>query len=172
MPIYTSTNSPNELASSLSHCPRLMSFFQEVMRTVTSSVSVRDVMHKTVLGGKTMSPGNRVVIPYRQMLMDDQVFGKDFAQFRADRFLNNEGLQDNLSYRPFGIGKTYCPGRHIATNEVLTFVAVAVCRFDLELADKNEPFPELDTRKPTLGIMAPVEGHDCTATIRSITSPP
>lgn len=38
----------------------------------------------------------------------------------------------NGCFRAFGGGKTLCPGRHFATNEVLAFVFVFIVRYDME----------------------------------------
>jgi cytochrome P450 len=39
------------------------------------------------------------------------------------------------AFRAFGGGKTLCPGRHFAMNEILACVAVLVLAFDIEAAD-------------------------------------
>ncbi|KAI2610605.1 cytochrome P450 [Hypoxylon sp. NC1633] len=39
------------------------------------------------------------------------------------------------AFRAFGGGKTLCPGRHFAMNEILAFVALVVLQFDMEAPD-------------------------------------
>ncbi|KAK3945607.1 cytochrome P450 [Diplogelasinospora grovesii] len=45
------------------------------------------------------------------------------------------GAVHPAAFRAFGGGKTLCPGRHFATNEILAFVSMIVLAFDLEPAD-------------------------------------
>ena len=93
-----------------------MALYHEVLRLATSSVSVRDVQTQARIGGKLLRPGNRVLLPYRQMLFDRGVFGEDAEAFNPNRFLNDGKLNNSLSFRPFGGGATYCPGRFPASQ--------------------------------------------------------
>ncbi|MCJ1268396.1 hypothetical protein MMC22_008284 [Lobaria immixta] len=58
---------------------------------------------------------------------------KDAQEFKLIRFLGvaNAGLAKGKSYRPFGGGSTYCPGRFGAKQEVFMFVATVLARFDI-----------------------------------------
>lgn len=100
------------------------------------------------------------------------MFGADAQQFNPYRFLHNKSLAKSLSFRPFGGGKTYCPGRYLAEREILTFVALAIYRFDIALTKEvskrkgggkeapSQDFPSLNTKKFCLGLMEPVKGND------------
>lgn len=148
-----------------------MAVYHEVIRVVTSSISVRNVAKPIYIGGKELQPGGRVIVPYRQMLLDDEVFGGDPFEFNPNRFLENKNLNKSSSYRPFGGGSTYCPGRFLAKAEILTCVALAIHKFDMKLnRDKHQGarggFPQLELNKPCLGIMSPKEGHDLVFDIR------
>ena len=159
---------PPDMVRALEACPRLEAVFHEVLRLVTSSTSVRTVISPTTIGGKTFQPGNNIFIPYRQMHLDPSVFGPDAHQFNSTRFLD-EKLKKSPSYRPFGGGTTYCPGRFLARREVLAFVALALNRFESVIVHeggRRSHFPRLETGKPSLGIMAPVVGDDVTIRIR------
>ena len=164
-PIVTAGLSPNEMAARLAKAPLMSSVYHDALRLVTSSVSVRDVAQTTVIGNKVLEAGNRVVIPYRQLLCDKAVFGHDADEFNPRRFLENKSLVKSASYRPFGGGTTHCPGRFLAQAEILTFVALVLVRFDIE-CDRNTQFPRLETRKPCLGIMGPAKGEDVIVRIR------
>jgi cytochrome P450 len=164
-PLVSKAQSPNELSDYLDRCPQLVALYQETLRVVTSSVSVRNVIARLELGGKLLQPGSRVLIPYRQILMDEEVFGPDAADFDATRFLRNPSLAKNLSFRPFGSGTTHCPGRFLAQKEVLTFIGLVLSRFDIFKADRTLTFPRLELKKPCLGVMAPVKGDDVTVTV-------
>lgn len=148
-----------------------MALYYEVLRLATSSVSVRDVKAQARIGGKLLRAGNRVLLPYRQMLFDGNVFGEDAETFNPDRFLSDRKLNNSLSFRPFGGGATYCPGRFLAKAEVLTFVALVICRFDLELADnggKEVNIPRMEIRRPCLGIMGPEKEGDVVLKVRPL----
>lgn len=68
------------------------------------------------------------------------------------------------AFRAFGGGKTLCPGRHFATNEILAFVAMIVLTFDLEPVAKGEgkgqgriKVPEKDDNVLPVHILEPKE---------------
>ena len=154
----------------LSSCPHLDSVFHEVLRLTNSAASIRTVESLTIINGKTLRPGTKVLSPFRQLHFDEKVFGDDAQHFDADRFLKNKDLARSKSYRPFGGGTTYSPGRFVARQEVYMFVAVISRRFDIELAPKKgglgQVFPALDRKKPSLGVMGPVSGDDVLVTVR------
>ncbi|KAI1473056.1 cytochrome P450 [Daldinia caldariorum] len=61
------------------------------------------------------------------------------------------------AFRAFGGGKTLCPGRHFAMNEILVFVALVVLQFDMKPArgDKIDVPPKNDGVLP-VHILEPV----------------
>ena len=149
----------------LESCVRLNCLFDEVLRMTNSSSSVRSVVSDTVIGDSVLRTGTKVLIPYRQLHFDEAVFGTDANQFDSERFLRRKGLHASPSYRPFGGGSTYCPGRFIARQEVVAFVACVLERFEMEvLREENDgianKFPRLEEMKPCLGVMGPVQGGD------------
>lgn len=143
----------------LHSCPHLNAFFDEVIRMTNSSSSVRTVMSDTVIGDCTLRAGMKVLIPYRQLHFNKEVFGTDALKLNPERFLKNKALARSPSYRPFGGGSTYCPGRFIARQEVLAFIGIVLNRFRTELAGA-QGIPRLEEMKPCLGIMGPVAGGD------------
>ena len=148
--------------------------YNEVLRLTASSSSVRNVDATTELGGKLLRSGTKVLIPYRQLHFNRQVWGDDAADFEACRFLRNKEFARSPCFRPFGGGTTYCPGRFLEKREVLTFVALGICRFEVSLAEIGEEnlsehkFPGLEIWKPCLGIMGPVKGHDVIVNVKRI----
>lgn len=157
-------NEKANMAHLLDLCPRLNALFDEVLRLTNSSSSIRSVASETVVGGYTFRAGMKVIIPYRQLHLDEAAFGPDAHNLDPQRFLKHKNLHRNPSYRPFGGGSTHCPGRFIARQEVVGFVAIVLNRFDVMLG-RREPgfaqaFPLLEERKPCLGVMGPAEGED------------
>ena len=62
------------------------------------------------------------------------------------------------AFRAFGGGKTLCPGRHFATNEILAFVAMIVLMFDIDSPDGGKQglrIPEKDDGVMPVHILEP-----------------
>ncbi|KAI0381915.1 putative cytochrome p450 [Hypomontagnella monticulosa] len=146
------------------NCPQLENIWHETLRLCSNAASVRHVDRDTVIGGKLMREGNRIMIPYRQLHFETSVYGADSHRFRPDRFgESNKGtaLTRGPSWRPFGGGKTLCTGRHAAKRATLIFVATLLRRFNIEMIG-NPPLPEPDLGRPVLGISSFQKGHDLT----------
>lgn len=107
-----------------------------------------------------------MVIPYRQMMLDEDTFGADVHRFHHERFLHDPQLHRHPNYRPFGGGSSLCPGKALAQKEILTFVALALGKFGVELsAEGTKGVPEMNTKTPCIGIMAPIGNGDIRVTI-------
>jgi cytochrome P450 len=153
------------LESRIESCQKLVAVYNEVLRLNTASASVRVVAKPTELGHVTLSPGATVLTPYRQLHFNKTFFGENADTFDPDRFLHNRDLAKSPSFRPFGGGTTYCAGRQIAKLEVLTFVALAIHRYNIALVAEESGSPtgtflKPDIKKPTLGVLPPVHGAD------------
>lgn len=151
---------------------RLNALFEEVHRVTNSASTVRSVESDTVIGGFVLRQGSKVLMPYRQLHFDELVYGADANEFDAERFLKRGNLSKSPSYRPFGGGSTYCPGRFIARQEVLAFIAYVLRRFELKLANTEQgtspqKFPRLGAKKPSLGVMGPMLGDDLVVSIKT-----
>lgn len=91
------------------------------------------------------------------------MWGDDCLEFDHTRFLKKKYLARNPSFRPFGGGVTYCPGRTLAKREVFSAVAIFLRRFNMRLAlngSKPQPFPVLNIKTPSLGLNGPTQGMD------------
>ncbi len=93
-------------------CPRLGAVWYETIRMTAYSASVRYITEDTVIGGKILRKHNRVMVPYRQLHFNEEIFGKGVHQFDPERFIRDPALQKSSSWRPFGGGVTMCPGRY------------------------------------------------------------
>ena len=93
-------------------CPQLGAIWDETIRMTAYSASVRHITADTTISGKTLRKNDRVMIPYRQLHFNEEIFGKNIHQFDHERFLKNKTLQKSPSWRPFGGGITMCPGRY------------------------------------------------------------
>ncbi|KAL8977952.1 MAG: hypothetical protein Q9205_006351 [Flavoplaca limonia] len=140
-------------------CPLLDAIWNETLRHSAYSASVRHITEDTIIGGKTLRKGNRLMIPYRQLHFDESVFGEDAHVFEPERFEKNPKLLRSASWRPFGGGITMCPGRHVAKESVAIFIAMVLRRFNIEFV-KDQVFPRGAEGTPVLGIMNIEDGED------------
>lgn len=139
--------------------PQLDAMWTEMLRLSSFAASVRYITSDTVIGGKTLRRGNRLMVPYRQLHMNEAVFGEDVEHFRHERFLEQPKLARGNNFKPFGGGTTACPGRHIAKRAVLLFTAMVLRRYNIAPL-KGQRMMEVDLTKPVPGIMSPKVGED------------
>ncbi|KAL8831335.1 MAG: hypothetical protein Q9191_000922 [Dirinaria sp. TL-2023a] len=147
-----------DLQSLLGHSPLLEAAFHETLRITSVNSSAREIKAPIVIGGKTLQPDGKLLMPYRQLHLEDAVFGPNTRTFDPSRSLKNEILSRSPSFKPFGGGSTYCSGRFIAKREIMAYVASVIHLYDLRLQNTSQPFPKMDVTKPTLGIMDPIKG--------------
>jgi cytochrome P450 len=154
----------------LNNCPLLDSVLSEVLRIYTSSASMRFIDEDTIIGGKIFRKGNRIMLPYRTMHENADIFGQDAHTFDARRFMKNPALKRSASYHPFGGGSTLCAGRFLARQEVLRFIGTTLWAYDIELLQLDgglqQRFPRVDGQKPTFGMMSTLGGDDYQVSIR------
>ena len=151
-----------------SQCPKLEAVFLEILRLKMSSSLMRYVTEPTMVGGKLLQKGNNVMVPYRQLHIDEDAWGSNASQFDSERFLRDKSLSRSPSYKPFGGGQHLCPGRFIARHAVFTFVALSLSRFDISLDTTMgcQRFPRADESKPGLGCLAPLPEDGVTLRLR------
>ncbi|KAF2237990.1 hypothetical protein EV356DRAFT_519625 [Viridothelium virens] len=133
--------------------------YQETLRFTASTGSARKAQTEQLLGGKKIRSHTDLIIIYREMLIDSDIFGRDSDKFAWHRFLNNNELSKGPGFEPFGGGVGQCPDRFLAQSEILSLIALAVTRFNLEV-DIGSSVPNPDTKTPSLGMMGPVSGQD------------
>lgn len=153
------------LESKLERMPLLEAVYLEALRLSSSSGTIRKVRYTTELGNMTFQRGANVLIPYRQLHRNESAFGANPGQFDPRRFLDNKDLKRSPSFKPFGGGTTYCPGRFLARNEVMSFLAVLLHRFDVSLAP-NQRFPRMNTKNFSLALMDPEVGEDLIVNVK------
>lgn len=138
--------------------PHLNAAFDEVLRHANNAMGIRLVTGETTIGDKTLRPGRKLLMPYRQLHLDERPsVWSDQSSFRpASEF--DPGRSP--SFRPFGGGYGYCPGRFLARREVFMFVAAVLGRFEITLVsgENTQGFPQLDPGTPSGAILAPKAG--------------
>lgn len=142
------------------NCPLLIDVWHETLRMYSHATSARAIKEDTVIGGKLLRKGHRIMIPYRVLHFDAEVWGDEVNAFRPDRFAGRTGeLTKSSSWRPFGGGKSLCSGRYVARHLAFMFVAMLLRRFDVRKLG-NPEFPQGDIGMPVLGMMSIKEGED------------
>ncbi|KAH7303534.1 putative cytochrome P450 [Stachybotrys elegans] len=121
-----------DVATLKENCPLLLSTYHEVLRYRTIGSSVREVREDTELGPFLLKKGAMLQMPARVIHTDASCWGN--TDFNPSRFLPEEkkSRPGDICFRAFGGGKTLCPGRHFATNEILAVVALFIARFDVK----------------------------------------
>lgn len=154
-------------------CPMLVAVYRECLRLNSDNNSIRLVREPTLLADRWyLAPGSVLQIAGGVIHADPTIWGQDVDRFNPSRFLP-AGQQQSAgpggdkqqpqvhpaAFRAFGGGKTLCPGRHFAMNEILSLVALVVLYFDMRPADGSERIkvpPKNDAVLP-VHILEPVE---------------
>ncbi|KAF5247075.1 hypothetical protein FAUST_927 [Fusarium austroamericanum] len=145
----------------LKGCLKLNAIFYETLRVHGGANGFRTVSSDTVIGGFTFKTGSDVLMPYRQMHLDEVVWGQDAKTFDINRFIDNPKLAAAKTFKPFGGGTTLCPGRFHARHTALSFIATIVTRYNIQVVGgyKSEAFHKMNTRGSEVGVVYPVLKH-------------
>ncbi|KAF2851333.1 cytochrome P450 [Plenodomus tracheiphilus IPT5] len=155
-----SDNGDIDMSYLAKNCPLLHSVYSEALRLRKRDLAFRQVETDTHIGGKVLRGGNLALVPICQLHDDRSVFGKDAGTFHATRFQKEASFQNCPSYKPYGGGKTYCPGRFFAMQEIFAFVAVLLNRYSIQKQQECRRFPKPDEASLTLGVSRPLPGED------------
>lgn len=99
------------------NCRRLRGVHYERMRITKCDIAIRKVACDIPMNGKILRAGNSVNVPICQLHDNESAFGRDHHTFDSQRFLKAPDLASIPNHKPFGGGRTYCPGRYFATPE-------------------------------------------------------
>ncbi|KAI1174350.1 cytochrome P450 [Nemania sp. FL0916] len=125
-------------------CPMLIAVYRECLRLGSDNYSTRVVKENTILADRYfLKKGAIVQIAGGVIHADQSIWGDNVEDFNPGRFLDSEKQSGNArqrqihpaAFRAFGGGKTLCPGRHFAMNEILSLVSLVVLMFDMEAPD-------------------------------------
>ncbi|EMT67639.1 cytochrome P450 [Fusarium oxysporum II5] len=154
----------------LKECPKLNATYYEAMRLHSGSSSFRRAAQDTTIAGFQLKAGNDVMMPYRQLHLNKEYWGENAEDFDIDKFVDNPKLHSARTYKPFGGGTTLCPGRLLARQMALVYLAILVTRYDIQVIGgcSSQPFPEANDKVPTLGIISPKPGHDVKILVRDV----
>ncbi|KAI0021806.1 cytochrome P450 [Xylariomycetidae sp. FL0641] len=126
-------------------CPMLVAVYRECLRLGSDNYSTRLVKENFMLADRYFLKKDSVVQIAGGVIHADQtIWGDNVEKFNPHRFLDKKAPQARGSkqnqihpaaFRAFGGGKTLCPGRHFAMNEILSLVALMILQFDMESVD-------------------------------------
>lgn len=104
-----------------------------------------------------LKKGAILQMPSRVIHQDARLWGESVDEFDPRRFLAEEegSRPSDFCFRAFGGGKTLCPGRHFATNEVLAVVALLISRFEMKPVDGGWNLPTTAKTNAAAAIMEP-----------------
>lgn len=163
----------------LAGSPVMQSVLHETLRLYTDVLVTRELFEDVTLplGGKgeparqvLLRKGTRVIAPSLMNHWDPVHFSEPPAHvFSPDRYLvpakpekGEDGprvfssASDDGRVWPWGGGKTICPGRLFAKQEVMAAVALVLLSFDIAPADeKSYKIPGLAKAKPGSGGLVP-----------------
>ena len=138
---HTPDSSPPHYTISLAllkrRCPLLLSTYHEALRHRTSFSSARFVTADTSITDGThtylLKAGSLVQIPTDVVHASTQHWGPDAAVTDPRRFTDPARKKSHaLAFRSFGGAPFICPGRQIATTEILALIAMLITRYDIE----------------------------------------
>ena len=157
------------------NCPLLVSTYQETLRLVAAISSNKSVLEDTVIGDRyVLKKGGILQIPGGIIHTDQNVWGQDADEFNPRRFLDVRNAESTYtgSFRVFGGGATFCPGRHFARTEIMSFLTMLVLGFDLVPVEGKWELPEKEvgdgmaTRKPLSDIEVKIHPREGFANVQ------
>ncbi|QSZ29767.1 hypothetical protein DSL72_004284 [Monilinia vaccinii-corymbosi] len=114
--------------------PALDGAFHESLRLNGGAMMSRKALEPAMIGDKLLQAGTNVLMPSRQLHMNEQVWGDICKHFNSRRLLRIKVYSNTLHIVHFGVGLSYCPGRIMAKEQVYASIAILFRRFDVKLA--------------------------------------
>ncbi|XP_002974628.2 11-oxo-beta-amyrin 30-oxidase [Selaginella moellendorffii] len=105
----------------------------------------RSCVRENHLGDIRVPPGLEVIVPVAAIHRSEELWGRDAADFRPDRFENGikSACSHPLAYLPFGSGPRTCVGQSLAMTEAKAVLAMVLLRFNWELSGSYRHEPDV-----------------------------
>ena len=131
-----------DIARMKDKCPLLPSVFLETLRTRSTGSSIRRVRQDFMLADRyLLKKGSMLQMPFSIIHENERLWGRAARKYNPRRFIkvpdaSDDGRKTQAAIKPgafrgFGGGTTLCPGRHFATAEITSVVAMLAMRFDI-----------------------------------------
>ncbi|KAK7943099.1 uncharacterized protein PG986_012212 [Apiospora aurea] len=175
-------------SSSGFECPTLSAVYQECLRLGSDNNSIRIVKEDTLLADRWFLAKDSIVqIAGGVMHADASLWGGNVTGFHPERFLPTSGSNScsekttakQNGFRAFGGGKTLCPGRYFAMNQIQAFAIMVLLQFGLKPLDGNRirvpkkndgvlPVHILEPKEPVRARLQLRSGWDSTLDVRVV----
>ena len=108
---------PDQLQYLIDNPDRIEGAVEEMLRYNTAFCTMRrTAMEDVEVGGQEIRKGDKVVLHYHAVGLDEKVFGDDALAFDVTRAERMPSLYNE--HRAFGIGQHFCLGSHLARLEL------------------------------------------------------
>ncbi|KAI8627738.1 cytochrome P450 [Xylariaceae sp. FL1651] len=117
--------------------PLLVSTLREVMRFYGTAASLRLIYENTMLDDKyLLKKGGALLLPNCLFHTDETLWGPSAGEFDHTRFLKASYRKSSIkhpaaAFRGFSGGHVLCPGRHLASTEMLALMDLILVRVDV-----------------------------------------
>jgi cytochrome P450 len=149
-------------------CPLLLSSYNESLRLCVNATPVRVTTQDVVLKDiYHLNKGGIVQVTGGAMHESRKVWGNDVDSFNGRRFLSKNLTREQKKHLlPFGGGKHLCPGRHLAYSEIVSFVAMVVLGYEVEMKDRSGLVRHPGFKLQQMGENSKKPAHDVEVLIR------
>ncbi len=108
---------PDQLQYLIDNPDKIGNACEEILRYNTAFIQMRrTAMEDLELGGQQIKQGDKILLHYHTINMDEHVFGEDAMAFDVRRAERMPDLYNQ--HRSFGIGQHFCIGSHLARLEL------------------------------------------------------
>jgi len=108
---------PDQLQYLIDNPDKIEGAVEEILRYNTAFCTMRrTAMEDVEVGGQMIKKGDKVVLHYHAVGLDEKVFGDDALSFDVTRAERMPDLYNQ--HRAFGIGQHFCLGTHLARQEL------------------------------------------------------
>lgn len=121
------------IADIIASCSLLSSVIQETLRVHSTNASGRVILKDTLIEDRyLLKHDSMLLIPSVELHNNSSIWGTSPNIFNPRRFLQKErdGAKSS-AYRAFGGGASVCPGRFLATNEIIIISVIMILRYEL-----------------------------------------
>ena len=127
------------------------------------------MLKDTVLADRfLLKKGAIIQIPSLVVHADSTIWGPTVTHFDIRRFDKqpSKDVQHPAAFRAFGGGTTLCPGRHFASIQIMSLVAMFVVRYDMSPVSGDWCMPPSDASNLAAAVMCPGRDVDVDITPR------
>lgn len=115
----------------------------EAIRLRSPGMIARKLTEPIQVQGFTIPKGDMLMISPYWAHRNESAFpdADSFVPDRWNRTMGSDKSSPSEKFIAFGGGRFQCPGRSFAMMEIQMFLSVILCRFDMELVNKEVPAP-------------------------------